>query len=125
MTPELVQCAEAAWDRKAKEFVILELRGLSDVTDHFVICHGTSGRQVLAIADSIEEHLRTVGVRPNHVEGRANAEWILMDYIDFVVHVFLEERREFYRLERLWGDAKRVTPPAPEQLARSSSPQGG
>lgn len=108
MTPDLACCAEAALDKKAEDLVVLDLRGLSDVTDHFVICHGSSDRQVLAIADSIEERLRKErGVRPAHVEGRRRAEWVLMDYIDFVVHVFVGEKREFYRLERLWGDAPR------------------
>jgi ribosome-associated protein len=89
--------------------VVLDLRGISDVTDWFVICHGTSDRQVRAIADAIEERLgRSLRSKPVHVEGRRTCEWVLMDYIDFVVHVFLEDKREFYRLERLWGDAPRV-----------------
>ena len=106
---ELAHCVEAALDKKAEDLVVLDLRGLSDVTDFFVICHGTSDRQVVAIADNIEERLRPeLRVKPAHVEGRRRAEWVLMDYIDFVVHVFLAEKREFYRLERLWGDAPRV-----------------
>jgi ribosome-associated protein len=89
--------------------VILDLHGISDVTDHFVICHGASDRQVAAIADAIEERLRReLALRPSSVEGRTQGHWILMDYIDFVVHVFLAERREYYRLESLWGDAARV-----------------
>jgi ribosome-associated protein len=88
---------------------VLDLRELSDVTDFFVICHGTSDRQLLAIVDHIEDQLRRdLGCRPAHVEGRNSAEWLLMDYIDFVVHVFLEEKRGFYRLERLWGDAPQI-----------------
>ena len=88
---------------------MLDLRGLSDVTDFFVICHGTSDRHVLAIQHSIEEQLhRDPGVSPSSVEGARRAEWILMDYIDFVVHVFITEKREFYRLESLWGDAPRI-----------------
>lgn len=86
--------------------IVLDLRGLSDVTDHFVICHGTSDRHVLAITDSIEERLRReLDLRPAHVEGRSQREWVLLDFIDFVAHVFVSERRDFYRLERLWGDA--------------------
>jgi len=74
-----------------------------------VICHGTSDRQVLTIADSIEERLgKELGVKPSSVEGRRSADWILMDYFDFVVHIFVAEKREFYRLDRLWGDAPRV-----------------
>jgi ribosome-associated protein len=77
-----------------------------------VICHGSSTRQVSAIADSIEERVReTDGTKPKHVEGRRVGDWILMDFIDVVVHVFLEERRQFYGLERLWGDAPRVALP--------------
>lgn len=89
--------------------VVLDLRGLSDFTDFFVICHGTSDRQVVAIADGIEERLaKDFKRRPANVEGRRLGEWILMDYIDFVVHIFVAERRGFYRLERLWGDAAQV-----------------
>ena len=101
--------------------MVLDLRGLSDVTDYFVICHGTSDRHVLAITGSIEERLRRqLDARPAHVEGQRAAEWVLLDYIDFVVHVFIDEKREFYRLERLWGDAPKHEfadeagdPPAP------------
>ena len=88
---------------------VLDLRGLSDVTDFFVICHGSSDRQVLAIADEVEARLdKELGRRPGHVEGRRSADWVLLDFINFVVHVFQEEKREFYRLESLWGDAARV-----------------
>lgn len=107
--PEPVAAAvRAAFDKKAHDPVVLDLRGISDVTDHFVICHGTSDRQVQAIADGIERTLREeLKLKPVHVEGRRSADWILMDYIDFVVHLFSEDRRGFYRLERLWGDAPR------------------
>jgi ribosome-associated protein len=99
----------AAQEKQAGDICVLDLKGISDVTDFFVICHGTSDRQVAAIADSIENQLAEVHrCKPKHVEGRATAEWILMDYIDFVVHIFLEEKREFYRLERLWDDAPRL-----------------
>ncbi len=115
VTAEIIACAEAAWDKKAENLVVLDLRGISDVTDYFVICHGTSDRQVMAIADGIEGHLRkSLNIRAKNVEGRPRGEWILMDYIDFVVHVFVGERREFYRLERLWDDAPRVELPTPE-----------
>ena len=97
---------EAALDKQAEDPVVLDLRGLSDVTDYFLIFHGSSDRQVLAIVDSIEQRLRQeFDRRASHVEGRRLGDWVLMDYVDFVVHVFLEERRQFYRLERLWGDA--------------------
>ncbi len=103
---------------------MLDLTHLKVFTDYFVICHGTSGRQVLAIADAIEERLsRDLHRAPNHVEGRRVAEWVLMDYIDFVVHVFQAEKRAFYGLERLWGDAPRIDLPTPSGLpaARPSS----
>lgn len=92
--------------------LVLDLRGLCHFTDYFVICHGSSSRQVLAIADAIEERLFDEGRRkPKHVEGRRVADWVLMDFIDVVVHVFVDEKREFYGLERLWGDAPRVVLP--------------
>jgi len=92
--------------------LVLDLRGLCHFTDYFVICHGGSSRQVLAIADAIEERLFADGRRkPKHVEGRRVADWVLMDFIDVVVHVFVDEKREFYGLERLWGDAPRVALP--------------
>jgi len=121
LRPEIAHCIAAALDKKALDPVILDLRGLSDVADFFVICHGTSDRQVLAIVDGIEERLRALGVRPSHIEGRLRANWVLMDYIDFVVHVFVEEKRQFYRLERLWGDASRIEPAAPETVAPDGS----
>ena len=106
---ELIASVEAALDKKAENLVVLDLRGLSDIADYFVICHGSSDRQVMAIADSIEDQLkRNFELLPNSLEGRRNGEWILMDYIDFVVHIFVEDKRDFYRLERLWGDAPRV-----------------
>lgn len=87
---------------------MLDLRGLADFTDWFLICHGASARQVGAIADAIGETLeRNLGVAPGHVEGKRAGDWVLLDYIDFVVHVFLQERRAYYGLERLWGDAPR------------------
>ena len=103
---------DAARDRKAEDVVALDLRGLSDVTDTFVICHGTSDRQVGAIVENIVRRLRAeAGRKPTHIEGLRRCEWVLLDYIDLVVHVFLEEKREFYRIERLWGDAPALTLP--------------
>lgn len=100
--------------------MVLDLRGLSDFTDYFVIGHGSSDRQVLAIADAIEETLaKELRVKPDHVEGRRGGEWVLLDYIDFVVHVFVAEKRSFYALERLWGDAPRIEiPDAGERAPR-------
>jgi ribosome-associated protein len=103
--------------------LVLDLRGLSDVTDAFVICHGSTERQTAAIADAIEQRLReTHGRRPGHVEGKRSGEWILMDYLDFVVHVFTPETRSYYGLERLWGDAPRLSPAATERRATRRSP---
>jgi ribosome-associated protein len=101
---------------------VLDLRGVSDVTDYFLICHGTSDRQVLAIADAIEKTLREeLNLRPSHVEGRRTADWVLLDYMDFVVHVFREDRREFYRLERLWGDARTLELPGKDRAEDAAS----
>ncbi len=90
---------------------MLDLRSVDAFTDYFVICSGKNLRQVQAIADAVEDALRKAQVRPAHVEGLKRAEWVLLDYFDFVVHVFSGERREFYALERLWGSAERVALP--------------
>lgn len=122
---DLVECIAAARDRQAEKLVVLDLRGISDVTDYFVICHASSSRQVKAIAETIEDRLRTnLSIRPKHVEGRTQAEWILMDYIDIVVHVFLEEKRSFYRIESLWGDAPIVELPLDPLASDSSFTEG-
>lgn len=107
--PSAVERAvEAARDKKAIDVALLDLRPLLSFTDFFVICSGANPRQVQAIADAVEERLRAEGLRPNHVEGFERAEWVLLDYFDFIVHVFSSGRREFYALERLWGSATRV-----------------
>ncbi len=100
--------AEAASDKKAQDLVVLDLRELASFTEYFVICNGNNQRQVQAISNAIEEQLREAGKRPLHIEGYSNAEWILLDYGDFIVHVFADAARRFYDLERLWRDAKRV-----------------
>jgi ribosome-associated protein len=118
LTPEIAACVAAARDKKAEDPVVLDLRN-SDFTDYLFICHGTNDRQVRAIADSIEERLRKeLGVKPSHIEGHRESSWILMDYIDFVVHVFDHEKRDYYRLERLWGDAPRLELPEEDETAR-------
>ena len=101
--------AKAALDRKANTVVSLDLRGLSSVADFFVVCSGNSDTHVEGIADIIEEKLKELGLRPWHREGRRKATWVVLDYIDVMVHVFTEEARNFYDLERLWGDAPKVT----------------
>ena len=118
LTPEIAVCVAAARDKKAEDIVVLDLR-TSDFTDYLLICHGTNDRQIRAIADSVEERLRKeLGVKPSHIEGHRESSWVLMDYIDFVVHVFDGEKREFYRLERLWGDAPRIDLPAEDESPR-------
>src|SRR5687767_5309563 len=103
------EAVAAALDRKAGDLRVLHLGAESDFTDYFLICTGTSERQVQAIADAVEERLRQQGVRPLSAEGYAHGQWVLLDYGDLLVHVFTEGRRGFYGLERLWSDAPDVT----------------
>ena len=108
MTPEEIALAvaEYAADRKALDIVQLDLRGIIGYTDYFVICTGRSDRQAKAIHDAIHQGMKSErGVLPRRVEGLTHAHWILMDYLDVVVHVFTPETREYYRLEQLWGEA--------------------
>jgi ribosome-associated protein len=98
----------AADDKKAVDLVVLDLRKAAGFTDFFVIASGTNTRQVRAIADGVMEKLADQGVKPAHVEGYDRSEWILLDYFDFIVHVFAPETRVFYGLERLWGNAERI-----------------
>ena len=108
-TEELVRtAARAASDKKATELVMLNLSKVASFTEYFLICTGASSRQVQAISDAIEEELRKRGKRPSHIEGRSGAEWVLLDYGDFIVHVFTSSSRKFYDLERLWRDASRI-----------------
>jgi ribosome-associated protein len=102
---EVVQAAESALDRKAENVLALDLRGISTATDFFVLATGNSDIQVRSIAEHIMEELGRSGVRPLHVEGLDRARWVLMDFVDFVVHVLHPLAREFYQLELLWGDA--------------------
>jgi ribosome-associated protein len=100
--------AEAAAARKARDLVALDLRDLSGVCDYFLICSAASEVQVKAIAEAIEERLELGGTRAWHVEGREGRRWVLLDYVEFVVHVFHEKTREYYMLDRLWGDARGI-----------------
>ena len=100
--------AAAAEEKKANDVTVLKLIGVTTFTDYFVICSANSSRQVRSIADEIETNLRANKVRPLHIEGYTNAEWVLMDYGPFIVHVFNEKSRQFYDLERLWRDAEKV-----------------
>ena len=98
----------AAEDKKAVDLTVLDLRKAAGFTDYFLICSGTNPRQIRAIADSVMEALAAEGAKPAHVEGYDRSEWILLDYFDFIVHVFAPETRAFYSLERLWGNAERL-----------------
>ena len=112
ITPQLRDAVFAAQDRKALDLDILELKGICSFSDFFLICSGTSTRHTQAICDAVLEKLESAGVSPSHVEGYSQAEWILIDYLDFVVHIFSQRARHFYDLERLWKTARRV--PVPE-----------
>jgi len=108
LSKELTLGITAALEKKAIDVVVLDLQRASAFTDFFVICTGANARQVQAIAEAIETALAQHGVKPALVEGRSRAEWVLIDYFDFIFHVFTPATREFYALERLWGDAERV-----------------
>lgn len=116
---------EAAQDKKAEEIAVLDLQGMNGVTDHFLICHGNSPRQVHAIVDSIMAKLRDAKLRPAHIEGENGAEWVLMDYLDFVVHVFVRDRRTFYSLDKLWAGAPRIEFPVPTATAVPANQRPG
>ena len=98
----------AADERKAQDLLVLRLSAITEFTDYFIICSGNSTRQTQAIADAVTEELKKIKTRPMHTEGYNNGEWILIDYGAFVVHIFTEQSRRFYDLERLWRDAERV-----------------
>jgi len=111
LPPAVRAAAIAAQSKKAADVKVLDLRKGAAFTDFFLLCSGQSPRQVQAIADAIEEALRKDHGRPAHIEGYERAEWILLDYFDFVVHVFTPTTREFYSLERLWGSAEQISVP--------------
>lgn len=104
---EVRRAAELAQELKAHDVVVLDLRGISTATDYFVIAGGTSDVQVKAIAEHVVDELKKDGVRPEHLEGLRGGRWVLLDYVDFVVHVLHPQARDFYQLETLWGDAPR------------------
>jgi ribosome-associated protein len=117
----LRRAVEAADQRKAIDLRVLDLRSVSDFTDYFIIASGSNVRQVQAIANAIEEAMLAQGVKAHHIEGAQQGRWVLLDYGDFVAHVFDEDRRRYYRLEDIWSDAPEVTDaflrdaPAPAQ----------
>src|ERR1700687_5023386 len=122
------EAIRACQDKQADNVTILELEKDSGAfTDFFVMCSGTNQRQIQAIADAVDERLEALGLRVTHSEGYKQAEWVLLDYVDFVVHVFSEKARQFYDLERLWKSAKRLEPtelmakPKPRRTAVAKS----
>ena len=117
----------ACQDKQADQVTILELEKDSGAfTDYFVMCSGSNSRQIQTIADAVDDRLEQLGQRAAHKEGYKQAEWVLLDYVDFVVHIFSEKARQFYDLERLWKSAKRVSPAefnAPTTKARAAKPK--
>ena len=106
---QVTEAIRACADKKAEQLTILELdKNSGAFTDYFVICSGTNSRQIQAISDEVELRLKRAGVYPNNIEGHRQAEWVLIDYVDFVVHVFSESARKYYDLERLWRTAKKI-----------------
>ncbi|MBM3792065.1 MAG: ribosome silencing factor [Acidobacteria bacterium] len=128
MNETLKTAALALDSKKAVDVVALDISGIAVFARYFLLCTGESSRQVQAIADEVEMRLKEKGVRPNHIEGYRNAEWILMDHLDLVVHVFSRRARQFYDLERLWRDGKqlnvaRLVTETPAGKAPASSPR--
>jgi ribosome-associated protein len=107
-----VVAVRAAESKKATDIVVLDLRNMTSFTDYFVICTGQNARQIQAISDEIGQQLKNIGEMPISVEGYTQAEWVLADYSDFIVHIFTPKAREYYDLERLWRSAKPVGIPA-------------
>ena len=117
---QIADALAACQEKKAEDVTVLELeKGSGGFTDYFVVCSGTNPRQIQAICDEVEDRLRRTGLRPAHVEGYNQAEWVLLDYVDFVVHIFSEKARKYYDLERLWKSARRME--ASDLLARKAS----
>ena len=107
---QVIEAVNAVENKKGEELTILEMdRNSGAFTDYFVICTGTNPRQIQAISDEIERQLKQAGTLPNSIEGYNQAEWVLLDYVDFVVHIFSERARKFYDLERLWKSANRLS----------------
>ena len=123
LRPELRWAIEAAQDKKAQNVSVLDLSQLSAFSQYFVLCSASSTPQLEAVSDAIEERLKQHGVRPAHREGRHGAEWVLLDYGRFVIHIFSERARLYYDLERLWRAAPRLDIPAPGE--DSSGPRSG
>jgi ribosome-associated protein len=108
MTDALKMAVKAADDKKAHDLVALDISQIASFASYFLLCTGDSARQMQAIADEIEKRLKAIGIRPSHMEGYQHSEWILMDYLDLVVHIFSKTARAYYDLERLWRDGKKL-----------------
>lgn len=125
---------KAVEDKKAFDITVLDISGIASFANYFLLCSGDSSRQIQAIADSVEARMKEGGYRTNHIEGYRNAEWVLLDYMDLVVHVFSKNARAYYDLERLWRDAKRLdakkllqkakTPRAPGRSSKKPASRG-
>src|SRR6266478_2823720 len=126
---QVTEAISACQEKKAEEITVLELEKDSGAfTDYFVVCSGTNPRQIQAIADAVDERLEALGMRPAHTEGYKQAEWVLLDYVDFVVHIFSETARHYYDLERLWKSATKLEPAeltATPKRRRTAAPASG
>lgn len=109
LPPEVKASVKASLEKMGEELVVLDLRGIASFTDFFIIMHGNSSRQNTAIYESIEKEMKRQKIKPLSIEGRERADWILMDFGSFIVHVFSKEVREYYSLEKLWGDAPKLS----------------
>jgi ribosome-associated protein len=125
LRPEIRAAVEAAQDKQAVDITVLDLSGAGAFAEYFLLCSGQSQPQIQAIGESIEVRLEREGRCVVHREGKSRAEWLLLDYGDFVVHIFSERARQYYDLERLWRSAERVTFPAPASQAPSQSAAEG
>ena len=123
LRPEIRRAVEAAQDKQAVDITVLKLAGAA-FAEYFLLCSGQSQPQIQAIGEAIEERLGRDGVRLAHREGKPGAEWVLLDYGDFVVHIFSERARQYYDLERLWRTAERLAFPAPERPSEPRAETG-
>ncbi len=120
--PSIARIVEVLQDKKALAITLLDLRDITDTCDYFLLCTGTSEQHIRSLTDEVRDQLAEIGEKPWHIEGVDTRRWVLIDYVDFVVHIFREEVRDFYGLERLWGDAARTDFPdggAPEEAAEN------
>lgn len=122
MSDALKIALKAADDKKGHDLIALDISQIASFASYFILCTGDSSRQMQAIADEVEQRLRACGIRPSHVEGYRNAEWILMDYLDLVVHIFSKSARAYYDLERLWRDGEKLDI---NSLLKETEPKAG